>query len=645
MPGWNAANDENERFRLLVESITDYAVCMLDAHGYVATWNSGAERITGFTHDEIIGTHFSRFYTSDDISVGAPERALSIAAAEGRFEAEGWRIRKNGDRLWTNAVIDPIFGVDGELIGFAKITRDLTERKQAQEALADRDEQFRRLVLNVTDYAIYMLSPEGFVSSWNLGAERIKGYSADEVIGEHFSRFYPEEDRAKGTPDKGLEIARTTGHFQAEGWRIRKDGSRFWASVVIDAIQNEAGVLVGYAKITRDVTERLEQQKQLDRAREELFQAQKVEAIGQLTGGVAHDFNNLLMVVLGSLDVLGRRLPLNERDRRLLDNAQQAAQRGAQLTQRMLAFARKQELEQKPVDLPELVRAMSGLLGRTLGPQINIETRFPLSLPRVLADPNQMDSALLNLAVNARDAMPNGGNLIISAQERVISAPEGPLAKGHYVRLAVQDDGEGMDLATLARAADPFFTTKGVGKGTGLGLSMVQGIAEQSGGQLILTSQPGKGTTAEIWLPVLIESEERETKAVVPEMEMPMSERPLKVLAVDDDALVLLNTTIMLEELGHVALEAHSGDAALRILADHDDIDLVITDQAMPRMTGLALAAELGRLRPNLPVVLASGYADIEEVRLMKLPRLAKPFGQAELARMISRLIPSPDAA
>jgi PAS domain S-box-containing protein len=645
MPGWNAANDENERFRLLVESITDYAVCMLDAHGYVSTWNSGAERITGFSHDEIIGDHFSRFYTADDIFAHAPEKALSIAAAEGRYEAEGWRIRKNGEQFWTHVVIDPIKADGGELIGFAKITRDLTERKQAQEALADRDEQFRRLVLNVTDYAIYMLSPEGFVSSWNLGAERIKGYSADEVIGQHFSRFYPEEERAKGTPQNGLEIARTTGHFQAEGWRVRKDGSRFWASVVIDAIRNEAGELVGYAKITRDVTERLEQQRQLDRAREELFQAQKVEAIGQLTGGVAHDFNNLLMVVLGSLDVLGRRLPLNERDRRLLENAQQAAQRGAQLTKRMLAFARKQELEKKPVDLPELVRSMSGLLSRTLGPQINIETRFPLSLPRVVADPNQMDSALLNLAVNARDAMPNGGNLIISAQERVISAPEGPLAKGRYVRLAVQDDGEGMDMATLARAADPFFTTKGVGKGTGLGLSMVQGIAEQSGGQLILTSEPGKGTTAEIWLPVLIESDQGDARDVVAETEIPISERSLKVLAVDDDALVLLNTTIMLEELGHVALEAHSGDAALRILSEHDDIDLVITDQAMPRMTGLALAAELSRLRPNLPVVLASGYADIEEARLMKLPRLAKPFGQEELARMISRLIPSTDAA
>ena len=630
---------EDARFRLLVDSITDYAIYMLDTQGVVATWNPGAERIKGYRADEIVGRHFSTFYTEEDRAAGLPARALAHAAREGSFEAEGWRLRKDGSRLWTSVVIDAIHGEHGAVIGYAKVTRDLTERKKAQMALADSEEQFRRLVLNVTDYAIYMLDATGVVSSWNLGAERIKGYSADEIIGQHFSRFYPEADRARGMPDVGLDTARREGHFQAEGWRVRKDGSQFWASVVIDAIHDEAGAVIGFAKITRDVTERMEQQKRLDQAREELFQAQKLEAIGQLTGGVAHDFNNLLMVVLGSLETLGRRLNMEEREARLLDNALQAAQRGAQLTQRMLAFARKQELEQKEVDLPELVRGMSGLLGRTLGPSIQIETRFPLALPHAWADANQIDSALLNLAVNARDAMPEGGTLVIAAHAAEIAPGDPQLAPGRYVVLAVDDSGEGMDAETLARATDPFFTTKGVGKGTGLGLSMVQGIAEQSGGRLRIESQKGQGTRVEIWLrAVSAKAEHIAAAAPLPTAGESGPMRPLKVLAVDDDALVLLNTVMMLEELGHAVVEAHSGQKALEALAAAPDFDLVITDQAMPRMTGMALAEEIAARWPDLPVILASGYAEIEEARALKLPRLAKPFGQAELARMLRRV-------
>ncbi|QQR39531.1 hybrid sensor histidine kinase/response regulator [Devosia rhizoryzae] len=633
---WVGASEENARFRLLVDSITDYAVYMLDRDGVVTTWNAGAERFKGYKAAEIIGQHFSRFYPEPDRAAGAPQRALEIAAREGRFETEGWRLRKDGTPFWTHVVIDPIKAPNGELIGFAKITRDLSERKHAEAALAESEEQFRRLVLNVVDYAIYMLSPEGMVTSWNLGAERIKGYGAEEIVGQHFSRFYPEEDRLKGGPARSLEMARTTGHYQAEGWRVRKDGSRFWASVVIDAIHNEQGELIGFAKITRDVTERLEQQKRLEQAREELFQAQKVEAIGQLTGGVAHDFNNLLMVILGSLEVLGRRVSLEERDRKLVDNAVHAAQRGAQLTQRMLAFARRQDLEQTPVDLPDLVRGMSDLLSRTLGPTILIETRFPVALPKVLADPSQLDSALLNLAVNARDAMPEGGPLIISAREVVVGNDQPDLKPGRYVCLAVEDRGEGMDAETLARATDPFFTTKGVGKGTGLGLPMVQGIAQQSGGKFLLKSQVGAGTTAEIWLPI-VGDKMPELVEAVPEPVTAQGRR-LKVLAVDDDALVLINTAMMLEELGHEVLEATSGEQALQLLEAAGDVDLVVTDQAMPRMTGLVLAGEIAARWPGLPVILASGYTDIEEARVMKLPRLAKPFSEADLERVIARV-------
>ena len=644
---WAGTEAEDARFRLLVDSITDYAIYMLDADGVVSTWNRGAEHIKGYRADEIIGRHFSTFYTEEDRASGLPERALATAAREGRFETEGWCMRKDGSRFWTNAVVDAIRDSNGDLIGFAKITRDLSERKLAQTALAESEEQFRRLVLNVTDYAICMLDPDGAVATWNQGAERIKGYTADDIIGRHFSTFSPEEDRARGMPQMGLETARREGHFQAEGWRVRKDGTRFWASVVIDAIYGEDGAVIGFAKITRDVTERKEQQQRLDLAREELFQAQKIEAVGQLTGGVAHDFNNLLMVVLASLESLGKRLVLDERDARLLDNAVQAAQRGAQLTRRMLAFARKQELEQRPVDLPDLVRSMSELLARTLGPSIQIEARFPLNLPPVMADPNQIDSALLNLAVNARDAMPDGGALTIASRVVDMGGQDPQLAAGRYVVLAVTDSGEGMDVQTLSRATEPFFTTKGVGKGTGLGLSMVQGIAEQSGGRLRIESRVGEGTTVEIWLRAADDAAGPVAAAPVPEVSPRdlKTSRKLKVLAVDDDALVLLNTVMMLEELGHDVVEAHSAEKALSMLENSPDFDLLITDQAMPRMTGLALAGEVAARWPGLPVILASGYAEFEEAQARNLPRLAKPFGQAELEKVLQRVVEGPARA
>jgi PAS domain S-box-containing protein len=636
---WAGAMDEDSRFRLLVDSITDYAIYMLDANGVVTTWNKGAEHIKGYKAGEIIGRHFSIFYTPEDRASGLPQRALTAALRDGRFESEGWRVRKDGSRFWTNVVMHTIRQADDTVVGFAKITRDLTERKRAQTALAESEEQFRRLVLNVTDYAIYMLDANGVVTTWNQGAERIKGYCASEIVGKHFSTFYPEEDRASGLPQRGLETARREGHFQAEGWRLRKDGTRFWASVVIDAIYAEDGTVVGFAKITRDVTERMEQQKRLDQAREELFQAQKIEAIGQLTGGVAHDFNNLLMVVLGSLEALGRRLSLDSREARLLDNALQAAQRGSQLTQRLLAFARKQELAQKPVDLPDLVRGMSDLLAHTLGSSIQIETRFPLSLPKVFADPNQLDSVLLNLAVNARDAMPDGGSLVISARPAEAEADDPHLEQGRYVVLAVTDNGQGMDPDTLARATDPFFTTKGVGKGTGLGLSMVQGIAEQSGGRMQIESRVGVGTSVQIWLKAVDETaapcqpEPQDGQAAPAGVD-----RKLTVLAVDDDALVLLNTVMILEELGHDVVEAHSGEEALAVLEQRPDIDVLITDQAMPHMTGMALAGEVASRWPNLPVILASGYAEINDAQALRLPRLAKPFGRVELERVLRRV-------
>ncbi len=626
------------RYRLLVEAVTDYAIYMLDASGIVTTWNPGAQRFKGYAANEIIGQHFSRFYTEDDRKTGLPNRALETAEREGKFEAEGWRVRKDGSRFWAYVVIDPIRDRSGQIIGFAKITRDLTERKAAEQVLHRSEEQFRLLVQGVSDYAIYLLDLEGNITSWNLGAQRIKGYFANEIIGQHFSRFYTDDDRAAGLPELALETVRKQGRFEKEAWRVRKDGSRFWAHVIIDPIRDDEGSAIGYAKITRDITERRKAEEELQKAREFSLQAQKLEAIGQLTGGIAHDFNNLLMAVLGSLELLRKRLSDDPKSIALLENAAQGAQRGTTLTKRMLAFARNYEMKKEAIDIPTLVHGMKELVERSMGPSFNMEIRFPLSLNPVEADANQLELALLNLSLNARDAMADGGDIILAAREENISAGHrSGLKAGRYIRLSVTDTGEGMDQETLLKATEPFFTTKGVGKGTGLGLSMVHGFAEQSGGRLILHSQKGSGTTAELLLRVAKASEKP-----IPATPTPPAKalRPLTILAVDDDALVLMNTVHMLEDLGHTVFEAYSGYEALEILRREDGIDLVVTDQAMPKMTGTELAKIIKREWPDIPVLLATGYADRVRGDDIGLPKLTKPYMQRELAEAIVRMNP-----
>jgi PAS domain S-box-containing protein len=631
---YDASLSDDGRYRLLVEGVTDYAIYMLDPSGIVSSWNPGAERFKGYKANEIIGQHFSRFYTDEDKATELPRRALEIALREGKFEHEGWRVRKDGSRFWAYVVIDPIRRVSGELVGFAKITRDLTESRAAEEALRRSEQQFKLLVQGVTDYAIYFLSPEGNVSSWNQGAQRIKGYSPDEILGNHFSLFYTEEDKAAGLPQAALDTVKREGRFEREGWRVRKDGTRFYANVVIDAIRDDDGELIGFAKITRDITERREAQINLERTREALAQSQKMEAIGQLTGGIAHDFNNLLMAVLGSLELMRKRLPNDPKLKSLLENAVKGAQRGASLTKRMLAFARTQDVKGEAIDLLALVRGMTELLQRSLGSAVTIETRFPLSIRRVFADANQLEMVLLNLAVNARDAMPAGGQIIVAAREETIDEDKF-LKPGAYVCLTVRDSGTGMDEETLKRATEPFFTTKEPGKGTGLGLSMVHGIAEQSGGRLILRSRPGEGTTAEVWIPVA-PSNARAIKQEAP-MPQPVPTDSMVVLAVDDDALVLTNTVAMLEDLGHRPVAASSAAEALEILKERSDVDLIITDHVMPRMTGLQLTQVVRKQRPDLPIILATGYAELASDEARDLPKLGKPFTQDDLATLIAK--------
>jgi PAS domain S-box-containing protein len=632
-------SESEERFRILVQGVTDYAIYMLDPEGNVTSWNAGAQRFKGYTADEIIGKHFSTFYTDEDRTAGIPETALATAERTGRFETDGWRVRKDGTRFWANVVIDAIRNPSGTLIGFAKITRDLTERKLAEETLRRGEEQFRLLVQGVTDYAIYMLDPEGRVANWNMGAERIKGYKADEIVGQHFSSFYTPEEQAAGIPAQALETALREGKFERESQRVRKDGTRFWAHVVIDPIYDSRGKHIGFAKITRDVTARRQAEEALTETRAKLLQSQKLEAVGQLTGGIAHDFNNLLTAVLGSLELVRKRVPDDPRITKLIDNAVAGAQRGASLTQRLLAFARRQELHSETLDLLELIRGLTELIESSTGSAIEIQTHFPLRLSPAIADPNQLELAILNLVLNARDAMPNGGTITLSAKGATLAASNQlGLSAGDYVCLAVTDTGEGMDAETLARATEPFFTTKGVGRGSGLGLSMVHGVAEQSGGRLLLKSEKGRGTTAELWLRASAEMPQPAEPKQSHERLVAQTSS-LTILVVDDDQLVLRNTSAMLEDLGHKPIEAITGAQALRILRKPTSVDLVLTDQIMPGITGLHLIAQIRSEWPEVGVMLASGYAEFPEGVKVDVPRLAKPFDQATLAKAIAQYL------
>lgn len=380
----------------------------------------------------------------------------------------------------------------------------------------------------------------------------------------------------------------------------------------------------------------VEQIAQRERAEQQLRQAQKLEAIGQLTGGVAHDFNNLLMAVLGNLELLAKYVGNDSKALRLLDGATQGARRGAALTQRLLAFGRRQDLAIKPTDLRDLVGGMDDLLTRSIDRKIEIEKDLPAGVPMASADSNQVELALLNLAINARDAMPEGGTLSISLRREHVAANTSELDAGDYVVLAVADTGRGMDRDTLSKAIDPFFSTKGPGKGTGLGLSMVHGLALQLNGTLKLESNLGKGTTAELWLPQ--SSEEAEPAIVEPSEAWSDTRTSLRVLMVDDDALIAMSSVDMLEDLGHIVTEANSGAAALALLEAGNIFDLMITDYSMPGMNGMELGQAARNLVPDLPILIASGYAELPPGAGIDLPRLGKPYTQSQLASEISKL-------
>ena len=635
-------------YEQLVQSVVDYAIYILDPEGNVSSWNPGAQRIKGYAADEIIGQNFSRFYTAEDREAGLPQQVLKRALEEGRFAGEGWRVRRDGTRFWAMVVVDAIREGD-RVVGFAKVTRDMTEHREASLAALETERRFRLLVQGVRDYAIFMLDPDGLVTNWNTGAQRIKGYAADEIVGQHFSRFYTPEDREAGTPLRALETATRTGRFTAEGWRQRKDGSRFWASVVIDAVRDENGELIGFAKVTRDLTERREAELELERSRAALFQSQKMEAVGQLTGGLAHDFNNLLTGITGSLDLMAARLAqgrINELER-YITAAQGAASRAATLTHRLLAFSRQQTLEPKAVDANRLVSNMEELIRRTVGPNIAIETVLAAGLWPCFCDPNQLENAILNLSINSRDAMPEGGRVTIETANTWIDqvgAIERDVPTGQYIAICVTDNGTGMPPEVVARAFDPFYTTKPVGKGTGLGLSMIYGFARQSGGHVRIYSEVGRGTTVKIYLPRHAGGKPTQVDGAEAPRELPRAEAGETVLVVDDEPTVRMLVGDTLAELGYQAIEAADATSGLKVLESDVKIDLLISDIGLPGgMNGKQMADKARLRRPDLKILFITGYAENAAVANGHLEPgmqvMSKPFPMDKLAARIRSII------
>jgi signal transduction histidine kinase len=395
------------------------------------------------------------------------------------------------------------------------------------------------------------------------------------------------------------------------------------------------------AQANAELEQRVEERtRERERALAQLHEMQKLDSLGQLTGGLSHDFNNLLMAILGNLELLQRRFPGQEGAQRLIDGATRAAERGAALTRRLLAFARRQDLRPEALDVTHLIEGMREMLSRTLGPTVEIGVAIPPDLSLVHVDPNQLEVAILNLALNARDAMPQGGRLTISARcEAVLATNQDELAPGEFVAIAVADTGTGMDKATLARAAEPFFTTKGVGKGTGLGLSSVYGLAKQSGGAIRITSELGTGTTVELLLPAAAHAT---TTTLLPmtATQSPSPSRGCSILLVEDDPIVAETAANMLEDLGHRVTIASSACNALDLLAAEPVVDLVITDYAMPGMTGKELGQQIRKMRPDLPIVLASGYADLlDSGNSAGFKRLDKPYSLDKLASTIDAAV------
>jgi PAS domain S-box-containing protein len=639
--------------RRVLASSTD-CIKVLDLEGRIEFMSQGGMcvmEVDDFA--EIQGAYWLDFWTGDQRNLARNAVAQAKQGRTGHFQGDALTFR--GNPRWWDVVVTPMAGPDGQPEKLLAVSRDVTATKVAELALRELNETLERRVatalaeqnmlatlVEATDVMIMALDFDYNILALNPATlkefERIYGVRpevGDNVMGFLAGKTDEQEQiRALWSPAFGGEHVTLVEEFGDP------DLVRPYHEIKLRPLYDATGKQIGAFEFVTDVTDRLRQEHQLAEAQEALRQSQKMEAMGQLTGGVAHDFNNLLTPIIGSLDMLQRKQLGSAREQRLIAGAMQSAERAKTLVQRLLAFARRQPLQSVPVDVGLLITGMGELISSTAGPQIEVVMQAPQDLAPAMADPNQLEMALLNLAVNARDAMSErGGTLRISARQEKIRRKHPHLEVGQYVCLSVADTGSGMDKATLSRAVEPFFSTKGVGKGTGLGLSMVHGLASQMGGTLTIQSEVGQGTTVELWLPC---SEVAATSDGTQAGSSPTSSiHRGTALLVEDDDLVRLSTADMLEELGYVVTEASSGEEALRVLQGGERINLLVTDHLMPGISGTELAHEVRAISPGLPVLLVSGYAEVEGVD-PELPRLIKPFRRDELASSIGRIVNRP---
>jgi PAS domain S-box-containing protein len=597
------------------------------------SWSEQLQKIYGLRPGEFKGTlqDFVGFIHPDDRA--QVRTAIAAALQSGKdFSHEERIVRPDGGIRYLHSVGEVIRDEGGTAVRTLGICQDVTERKQAERALQDSEQNYRLLLRGARDYAIYMLDTQGRVRSWNDGAQRLKGYKADEIIGRHFRIFLPQEVRAGEMANDALVTAAREDQFEAETWLVRKDGSRFYASVVMDAIRNDAGELIGFAKLTRDITTQHEAQLALAQAHEQVTQAQKMEALGQLTGGIAHDFNNLLMIVSGHAQILQSRLS-EQKDTHAIEAIRAAANRGERLTRQLLTFSRRQQLMPVVVDLRQRVDAVRDMLAPSLRGNIKFNCDIEDNIWPVEVDLGELELALVNIAVNARDAMPDGGSITLSARNVVLKPGSAAGAlEGEFVALAIIDTGSGMPPDVLARVFEPFFTTKPVGKGTGLGLSQVHGFANQSGGAVTLSSEPGGGTAVTIYLP-------RSTNAAANAKEGAVAAGDAAhgtVLVVEDSRDVAEVTSALLEQLGYRVVRAENAAEALRHLQQGIGVDLLFSDIVMPgAINGLALAQICQERFPEIPVLLTSGFSDAAQAADGHFDILRKPFELSALEHAI----------
>jgi PAS domain S-box-containing protein len=657
---WLRPGDRRSAFGDILEALPG-AAYVTDAAGRITLFNRAAVRLSGRT-PEIGSDRWCvswRLFWPDGRPMAHDECPMSRALKEDRpiLGEEAIAERPDGTRVPFMAYPTPLHDRAGRLIGAISMLIDLTDCKRAEAATRETNDalerrveertqeltealtklrvserRFRFLVEGARDHAIFSLDAEGHVSDWNPGAERISGYRREEIIGENFSRFYTAEDRDKNLPRRALAIAARNGSFAAEGWRVRKDGSRFWASVVINAIHDEERRLVGFAKITRDMTERRS-------VEEQLYQTQKMEAVGQLTNGIAHDFNNVLGAIVPNLELAYAQIG-DRRVRKWLENAMRAAEQGERLTDQLLTLSRRRDVRTEPVDVGRVISETCAMLQRTIGPNIAVEAVREGDPWHALTVPASLELAILNLAINARDAMPEGGTLTIETRNIAEGTGRLPLDldPGDYVMIAVADTGGGMSDAVRSHAFVPFFTTKEPGKGTGLGLSMVYGFAKQAGGTVTIDSTIGKGTTVCIYLPGV---GYRPTAAgEAPDPSESYAGPASRILVVDDDSGVRTAISASVKAFGHSVVETATGPEALEFLEQDRRFDLLIVDYAMPTIHGTELADDARRLVPGVPVLFVTGDGDaVREGDFGQAPILKKPFRQADLAKALCGLL------